>query len=136
MKKRPKVASLLVVGCVVLVGMAYFLLKPASSTEPFDPRAYDRIRPGMTRGEVVAAVGLPPGDYDMGVGVGPVGKVKTWGDGDKELGAGQTFLRWRGDHYLMSAVFTSDCLTGCCLIAYDEPSQSAVIRRLRDLVGW
>ena len=135
MKKRTKVALLLAVGATVLVGIAVFLLKPASSTEPINPRAYDRIRPGMTRGEVVATVGLPPGDYDTGVGVGPVGKVKTWGDGDKELGAGQTFLRWRGDHYLMSAVFTSDCLTGCCLIAYDEPSQSTVIRRLRDLVG-
>jgi hypothetical protein len=146
MRKRTKVALLLAVGATVLLGVAGFLLRSAS---PITPRAYHRIKEGMTRQEVEAVLGLPPGDYRSRAGRED---DSSWGM--KEL-RGEYLLThplkslydepprdwrdeiWMADDFEIWAWFDGDGLVKLwCLEEKTRPRKVSLVERVRTWVGW
>jgi hypothetical protein len=82
------------------------------------PQVCSRIRSGMTEARVVAAVGIPPGDYYTGLRdkVGPLG-LDPQGWGIQALDhPGITERRWWGNSYLLEVDFGADGkVVGCFL---------------------
>jgi hypothetical protein len=146
MRKRTKVALLLVVGIAVLSGTAYLLLKPAS---PINPWSYRRIKAGMTRPEVEAVFGLPFGDYRSserraaGRSHGRI--LDSWGDvgvhayPDSPMpqpGEAEDSALWLGDEFVVEVGFGADGgVTGCLLSTSRESSAWSALYRLKAKLG-
>jgi hypothetical protein len=79
------------------------VLRAAPGPVPITPEGYERVKQGMGREEVEAAVGLPPGDYRDGDHQ-PGGRWYTeWSEeaGNEEFNDGDTAgrLTWEGNAY-------------------------------------
>jgi hypothetical protein len=147
MRKRTKVALLLVVGIAVLAGTAYLLLKPAS---PINPWAYQRIKAGMTQKEVEAVFGLPAGDYRTPERVAarqfPDTTLGMWGDFGQYLypdlpmpqpGGAEDSALWLADDCSVQVGFGRDGgVTGCLVSGDREPPGWSVLNRLKAKLGW
>jgi hypothetical protein len=147
MRKRTKVALVLVVGAAVIAGTAYLLLKPAS---PINPWAYQRIKAGMTQRDVEAVFGLPAGDYRtpdrVKAGQAPSTTLDGWGDFGQYLypdmpmpqpGGAEGSALWLGNDYSVQVGFGADGgVTGCLVSGSRESSVWASLYRLKAKVGW
>jgi hypothetical protein len=147
MRKRTKVALLLVVGVAILTGTAYFLLRTGS---PINPWSYRRIKAGMTRKEVEAVFGLPFGDYRnperraAGRSHGRI--LDSWGDvgvhayPDSPMpqpGEAEDSALWLGDEFVVEVGFGTDGgVTGCLLSTSRESSVWSSLYRLKAKAGW
>ncbi len=63
MRRRWKLILLAAACLVLLCAALWLLLRPPPPSSKITPAAAERVAPGMTEDEVVAAIGLPPGDY-------------------------------------------------------------------------
>jgi hypothetical protein len=147
MRKRAKVALLLVVGAAILTGTAYLLLRTGS---PINPWAYQRIKAGMTRPEVEAVFGLPEGDYrtpgHRAAGQTPRRILDSWGDFGQYLypdlpmpqpGGAEDSALWLGNDYGIQVGFGADGgVTGCLVSTSRESSAWSALYRLKAKVGW
>jgi hypothetical protein len=147
MRKRTKVALLLVASTAVLAGTAYFLLKPASSINPW---AYRRIKAGMTRTEVEAVFGLPFGDHRSperrASGRSDSRILDSWGDVGAHAypdfvmaqpGEAEDSALWLGDEFVVEVGFGADGgVTGCNLSTSRESSAWSALYRLKAKAGW
>ena len=143
MRKRTKVALLLLFVVTVLGGTAYLLLKPSS---PINPYAYRRIKEGMMQGEVQAVFGVPAGDYRdperVAAGQFPSTILDCWGDFGQYLypdapmpiiGGAEDSALWLGNDYSVQVGFGRDGgVTGCLVSANRE----SVLSRLKAKLGW
>jgi hypothetical protein len=102
--------SLTAAGPVVLLLLAigWAVVRSAPSSK-ISPDVYARVKEGMRREEVQAALVLPPGDYRDGAHK-PGGRSYTewWEEaGGEEFGARETAgrLRWEGNRYSIEVGF-------------------------------
>ena len=106
---RRSVAGLTLVAIVCCTALA--VNRPAAPNDPIGPASYCRIRAGMTRDEVRAMVGRPPGLY-YSRQRGPLFHVEEptelWGVVDPPEGAGVKLERWWGDWYFLGVYFDRD----------------------------
>jgi len=135
---------LVVVGAVILTVTGYCLLKPSA---PINPRAYARIKAGMTREEVEAVLGLPAGDYRDAQHVAsetfPSVTLSGWGDFGQycypdgcipDMPVAVPVL-WLGSDYKIQVGFgDADRVTGCHLAG--RPAGWSVLDRVRTHFGW
>ncbi len=95
----------------------YAVLRPGPG-DAIGPAACARIHAGMTEAEVVAAVGMPPGDYYTGPRdeVSPLA-VDPNGWGVKALDRpGLSNRQWWGNSYMLEVDFgADDKVVGCFL---------------------
>jgi hypothetical protein len=147
MRKRTKVALLLVVGVAVLAGTTYFLLRTASTINPW---TYQRIKKGMTLSEVEALFGLPEGDNRTPEGVASgrsnIRILDSWGDvgvhayPDSPMpqpGEAEYSALWRGDEFGVQVGFGADGgVTGCLVSTSRESSAWSALYRLKANAGW
>jgi hypothetical protein len=147
MRKRTKVALLLVIGVAALAGTAYFLLRTGS---PINPWTYQRIKKGMTRKEVEAVFGLPDGDHRTPARVAagrPQGRIlDSWGDVGvhaypdfvmAQPGEAEDSALWLGDEFVVEVGFGADGgVTGCNLSTSRESSAWSALYRLKAKAGW
>jgi hypothetical protein len=144
MRKRTKVALVLVIGAAALAGSAYFLLRTGS---PVNPLAFERIKAGMTRKEVEAVFGLPEGDYRAPehVAAGPSNDriLDSWGDFGQYLypdipmpqpGGAEDSALWLGNDYGIQVGFGADGgVTGCLVSTSRESSVWTKLYQLKSL---
>ena len=144
MKRRTKVAALVAVGALVAVAVTgYLLLKPSS---PINPRAYARIKQGMTQEEVEAVFGIAAGDYRdaeyVAAGKFPSEVLKCWGDfgqycypdGALPDGPVSVPVAWHCNDYSIQVGFGEGGVTGCLL--QGRPARWSVLDRARAYLGW
>jgi len=140
---------LLGLGVVVCLGLGVLVarrLGPADPTNQADlinPAAYDRIRLGMTAGEVEALIGPPPGPRDFCLPRRPlnypkaeegVSLVTLDRDGD-----GLTFRSWSGDGYEIAVVLDRrGVVVGRYLWEWEvvPPEEAPLLDRLHRLLPW
>ncbi len=100
--KRKLLLVLLVLALPLLLFIVPRLLQRPPLGDRITPEAYERLRVGMTREEVQAAIGLPPGDYRRNRGAA---KVYTALDGNipQDIGksSGLAFVDWWGDENMI-----------------------------------
>jgi hypothetical protein len=111
MRKRTRVTLLLV---ALAAAAAALLLRLASPSSRINPDAYKRLKEGMTRAEVIAAIGGEPGDYRARpssedrhwqlASWGDPGWFRLVGEQFDELPAPH-FDHWFGDDYEIDVVF-------------------------------
>ncbi len=142
MSKRKKVMLLVAVGVVAVAVTGYLLLRPAS---PINPRAYARIKEGMTQKEVEAVFGLPAGDYrdpdHVASGKFPSETLRMWGDFGQNCypdaipdGPVAAPVTWLGNDYSIQVGFGQGGVTGCLLMG--RPAGWSVLDRARSYLGW
>lgn len=97
--------SLAAVGTVVLLLLAFgwYAVWAAPSPVKITPEAYERVKEGMGREEVQAAIGFPAADYRDDAHKPGGRRYTEWSEeaGEEEFGAGDTAgrLAWEGNAY-------------------------------------
>jgi hypothetical protein len=124
---------------------AYLLFKPPWPSSRIDPAAYCRIKPGMRREEVIASVGLPPGNYrsrelDDDPDFCGLYELACWGEDAwfyTPRPEGATCDRWLSDSYLIQVEFGPEGGARSCLL-YESRWLSSwpTFDRVRAWVGW
>jgi hypothetical protein len=115
------VSSLLAVGLCGLVLTFHLWQEPPGITRA----NYDKIEAGMTKAEVEAILGCPPGNF--GADVEPVATVQT----------GAMFRScWIGNNAVISVTFTFGPVRRVAQKHYGELRRGQFLDRLRALVTW
>lgn len=124
---------LLVLGLVaLLVGGAAWLLWP---TDPIGPRAFARIRLGMSPAEAKAVIGMPPRDTApiLDVHRGSLSLVASKGDFAEDRASSNV---WDGDEFwIMVAFDDTGAVIGVSLWEVRSPKQPSFLDRLRTRIG-
>jgi hypothetical protein len=126
---------------LLLVAAGWYLLQSVPASDRINPEAYGRVGAGMTRQEVEAAVGLPPGDY-RGRAHRPGGAAYAeW----SEEAAGEEFsaeatagrLHWEGEEYSIVAGFDEGgAVAWKTLWRHVPPPPRGPLDELRARVRW
>jgi hypothetical protein len=145
MRKGTRVA-LLLLALSAAAAVAALLLKPPSPSSRINPDAYARLKEGTTRAEVIAAIGLEPGDYRARLSSAyEYSEQDSWGHEvwlpsitamSGEIPATRVD-RWFGDDYAIQAMF--DAQGGASygvLLRSVRHSGWSWFDRLKALVGW
>jgi hypothetical protein len=124
-RTRPYIHGLIGVTAGLLAyGVTVRVLRLA---DPITPRSFERLRLGMTAGDVQGVIGLPPGDYTRGLrGVGGPSSHVRFGFPLEEIGAGehgQTVAKeWGGDYYAISVEFDRRGAAVACYLMEVNPA--------------
>lgn len=155
MRKRWKWLAALA-GTVIVVVALVTRWRDANPPDGIGPAAFGRIVPGMSRSEVCASIGFPPGDYHnpplypppghRPPSMGPFGVyVAHWGiqptrerrDGRWIIltanGEEATLDRWGGGRYWIHVLFGPDGkAVGCTLYREMDNGRDSAFVRLRN----
>jgi hypothetical protein len=107
MRTRTWRRALVAVVVVTLAGLAGQFVANQLARPRWD--AVRRIQNGMTRAQVEAIVGCPPGDYGTHEPEAPHGSI--WVDETEDHTDGYTTLRWTDDHNALVVELQDEC--GC-----------------------
>ncbi len=132
---------------LVAATVAVFVLWPGSSprpwsfrpADPIGPTSYSHIHAGMTEAEVLAIVGLPPGDYSRprmttksavqgvgGWGLHPKNRLRA-NDLAPDVNDGLMRRMWWGEPYILEVVLDSNRkVVGCSLDRFMNPPSGIV----------
>jgi hypothetical protein len=101
-KTRPYIHLLMGVTVVLLAfGVTVRLLRLG---DPISPRAFERLRLGMTELEVENAIGLPPGDHSQGAAYRGRSAWRSRSVGAAAMMTA-TWKYWGGDSFVISVAF-------------------------------
>jgi hypothetical protein len=124
---KPKRVRAILIGMVVLLllaGIARVWPGPG-----IGPAGFARIRAGMTRAEVQAAVGMPAGECaDHGDGCMAATFIGRWGAESAAEDEAHEYLyseSWIGDSHALAVHYGKDGkVDGCCLAEINPPGRS------------
>lgn len=127
---------LLVLGLLaVLSGAACWLFLPS---DPIGPRAFERIRLGMTKEEIETVIGFPAGNYQHSSMVFRwiyATKVSEEGPAEFEL-IGLQSEEWYGDSYRIKVVLDADKKVVAAFLYKADPDYTVKVSLLNQLRAW
>jgi hypothetical protein len=115
---------------VLLLSAGIAEVMPASG---IGPSGFARIRPGMTRAQVAAAVGMPAGVYtELGDGCRGANIIGEWGfsTSEDEDVANPHWEEWLGDSYILAVHYGTDGAADGCAVAEITPSGGNYLGKL------
>jgi hypothetical protein len=130
---------------IMAIAIAYVWTNAFSAAFRITPRAFNRIKEGMTREEVTAAIGLQPGNYRTRELAGDerfagLSEQAGWGADWWPIiprPEGSTCERWFGDDYFIQVEFGPPGVAKAALLFKTEwVSQWPVLDRVKERLGW